>query len=250
MKILATKTLSITLRMARGTSTMMGLAVMLALTAGLASTALAAIPGDPLKLGRINTIGRITQLVGSTNNALLKIDNDSRGPDATALELQVDPKKPPLKTNSLTKVDNLHADLLDGRSAEQFANGVGGTAVEADKLDGKDSTAFAEGTGGKADDADKLDGEDSTVYFSSANTYFDSADAVGGKGGGTVLVFTGAPCDPGDRILNAGGAANAEDEMIEERPVGAAAWLVRIRDNGAPTTSTVVANCLDFPPLR
>lgn len=206
---------------------LVGLAVILALTVGLASTVLAAVPGDPFKLGRINAISKVTQLVGTTNNALLKVDNDSKGQSATALDLQVDPKKPPIRTNSLTKVENLHADLLDGRSADQFANGVGGTAVDADNLDGKDSTAFLPST-----------------------TYLDTADAVTGKGGGAMLFFTAAPCDPGDKILNAGGGANPEDDMIEERPVGAAAWLVRIRDNGAPTTSTVVANCIDLPPLR
>lgn len=247
-----------------------GLAVILALTVGFASTVLAAVPGDPFKLGRINVISKVTQLVGTTNNALLRIDNDSKGPSATALELEVDPKKPPIKTNSLTKVDNLHADLLDGRSAEQFANGVGGTAVDADRLDGRDSASFADGINGKAKDAsnadfasfagdaqnaqvasnaDKLDGKDSTAFLPS-ETYLDTADAVTGQGGGTMLVFSAFPCDPGDKILNAGGGANPEDDMIEERPTGANRWLVRIRDNGERTDSTVVANCIDFPPLR
>jgi hypothetical protein len=38
---------------------------------------LAAVPGDPFKLGRINTIGKITQLVSSADSAMLKIDNGS-----------------------------------------------------------------------------------------------------------------------------------------------------------------------------
>jgi hypothetical protein len=262
------KIVTITMAMARGTATMLGLAVMLAMVVGVGSTALAAVPGDPLKLGRINTVDALTQLIGARNNALLRISNDSRGLDATALDLQVDPKRPPMKTNSLTKVKNLHADLLDGRSADQFANGIGGTAVDADHLDGKDSSAFAAGTNGKAKDAfnadfasfagqvqlaqtatdaNNLDGKDSTDFLP-VDTYIDTADAVTGKGGGTMLVFIAAPCDPGDKILNAGGGANQEDDMIEERPTGANSWLVRIRDNGAPTTSTAVANCLDFPP--
>lgn len=254
--------------MARGTATMLGLAVMLAVVVSVGSTALAAVPGDPLKLGRINAVDAVTRLIGTKNNALLRIENDSKGLDATALDLQVDPQKPPLKTNSLTKVENLHADLLDGRSADQFANGIGGTAVDAERLDGKDSSAFAVGTNGKAKDAfnadfasfagqaqaaqfatdaNNLDGQDS-MDFLPVDTYLDTADAVTGKGGGTVLVFTAVPCDPGDKILNAGGGANPEDDMIEERPTGANSWLVRIRDNGTPTTSTAVANCLDFPP--
>jgi len=107
---------------------------------GLGTTALAAVPGDPFKLGRLNAVDALTQLVGSTNNALLKIDNDSKGTSATALDLQVDPKKPPMRVNSFARVDKLNADLVDGRSADQFANGIGGTAVDADNLDGRDST--------------------------------------------------------------------------------------------------------------
>lgn len=161
MKMPAKKVLSMTLWMARGTATMLGLAVMLAVVFGAGTAALAAVPGDPFKLGKINTIGKITQLVGSADSAVLKIDNDSKGANATALDLQVDPRKPPMRVDSFTRVEKLNADLLDGRDANQFVT-LGGKAFDSDHLDGKDSTAFASGTGGKADDADKLDGKDRT----------------------------------------------------------------------------------------
>jgi hypothetical protein len=121
MKVLTGKIVSATLRMARGTATMVGLVVMIALVLGIGTTALAAVPGDPFKLGRINTIGRITQLVGSTNNAMLRIENSSKGPDATALDLQVAPGKPPVRINSRVRVANLNADRLDGKDAATFA---------------------------------------------------------------------------------------------------------------------------------
>lgn len=103
--------------MGRSTATMMGLAVMVALVLGVATTALAAVPGDPFKLGKINPIDRLTALVGSTNDPMLKVDNSSSGDDATALDLQVEPGKPPMKVNSATRVARLNADRLDGQDA-------------------------------------------------------------------------------------------------------------------------------------
>ena len=54
---------------------MLGLAVVVS----VGSTALAAVPGDPLKLGRINTVDAVTRLIGTKNNALLRVENDSKG---------------------------------------------------------------------------------------------------------------------------------------------------------------------------
>lgn len=248
MKTTAKKAISITLWMARGTATVLGLAVMLAAVFGVGTAALAAVPGDPFKLGRINTVGKITQLVGSADSAMLEIDNDSKGANATALDLQVNPTKPPMRVDSFTKVEKLNADLLDGQSADQFVP-LGGKAFNSDNLDGRDSTSFANGIDGKANDADLLDGKDSTAFFS-GRTYLGASDAVTGEGGGTPLTISGVPCDPGDNILSAGGSARLEDDMIEERPTSSTSWLVRVRDNGEPTTTQVVAICADFPPLH
>jgi hypothetical protein len=115
------KNLSATLRMARGTATMMGFAVMLAVVLGVGTTALAAVPGDPFKLGKANAVNALTQLTGTTNNALLRIQNDSRGQGATALDLQVAPGKPPVRINYRVRVANLSADRLDGKDAATFA---------------------------------------------------------------------------------------------------------------------------------
>jgi hypothetical protein len=253
VKTMATKAMTITMAMARGTATMMGLAVMLAVVFGAGSTALAAVPGDPLKLGRINAVDALTQLIGTRNNALLRIENDSKGTSATALELQVDPKRPPIKTNSLTKVENLHADLLDGRSADQFANGIGGTAVDADKLDGKDSTAFASGTGGTANDADRLDGKDSAGYFS--GTFYDRIKSDTGPGNGFDNLV-GADCDQGDVALGGGGdllSVNSSDYLVATGPGVASegrSWFARFRDDGAASVHAAWVRCADFPPLR
>jgi hypothetical protein len=103
----------------KGTATMVGVAIMLALTVGLASTALAAVPGDPFKLGRTNTIDHISTLVGSASGALLKVDNEGSGP---ALDLQVEPDEAPMKVDSGTKVADLNSDEVDGQSADDFVS--------------------------------------------------------------------------------------------------------------------------------
>jgi hypothetical protein len=50
--------------------------------------------GAAFDLGRTNTVDALSRLVGSTNNALLKIDNDNGGASATVLDLRVEPPTP------------------------------------------------------------------------------------------------------------------------------------------------------------
>ncbi|HET7271535.1 MAG TPA: hypothetical protein VFI90_10680 [Rubrobacter sp.] len=110
----------------RATVFIVGLAVILALVVGIASAALAGTGvGDTFNLGRLNTVNRVSQLVGSTDNAMLRVDNNNAGTNATALDLQVEPGLTPMKVSSSTQVSNLNADLVDGRSASSFvANGT------------------------------------------------------------------------------------------------------------------------------
>jgi hypothetical protein len=117
MRKITKRVLSWTLWLSKGTATMVGFAVMLAVVLGVGTTALAAVPGDPFKLGRTNTIDHISTLVGSASGALLKVDNQGSGP---ALDLQVEPDEAPMKVDSGTKVANLNSDKLDGQSADDF----------------------------------------------------------------------------------------------------------------------------------
>jgi hypothetical protein len=105
----------------RATVFLVGLAVVLAVVMGLASAALAGTGvGATFNLGKTNTVNRLSQLAGSTDNALLRIDNNNAGTGATALNLEVEPGHTPMKVNSSTQVSNLNADLVDGRSASSF----------------------------------------------------------------------------------------------------------------------------------
>jgi hypothetical protein len=105
----------------RATTFLVGLAVILALTAGVASTALAGTGvGSAFNLGKTNTVSAISSLVGSVSGSSLLIDNNSTNSAATALNLQVEAGKSPMKVNSAAKVANLNADKLDGMDAGQL----------------------------------------------------------------------------------------------------------------------------------
>jgi hypothetical protein len=128
-KELAKKTmgaaLATTMWAGKATTFMVGLAVVLALTVGLASTALAGTGvGARFDLGKTNTVNAITKLVGSVAGPSLQLDNNSADANATALDLQVEPGKAPMRVNSGTTVANLSADKLDGKSASEI--GVNG----------------------------------------------------------------------------------------------------------------------------
>jgi len=101
-----------------------GLALVLALVVGVATTALAADPGDSFRLGQANTVDAMTRLTSAINNPVLGLDNNSANAAATALELRVEPGKAPMEVNSDAKVASLNADEVDGESADEI--GVNG----------------------------------------------------------------------------------------------------------------------------
>ena len=110
-----------------------GFAVGLAFILGVATTALAAVPGDPFELGQTNTINNaFTKLVGSNDgDAMLKVDNNSSAGGSRALDLRVEAGKAPLNVNSdAGKATNLNSDELDGKGADQI--GVNGLEVVSD----------------------------------------------------------------------------------------------------------------------
>jgi hypothetical protein len=111
----------------RATIFMVGLAVILALVFGIASSAFAR-NGKPFILGKAaNTATKVTGLIGkvATDSALV-VKNPSGG---SALDLSVgDPLAnpstktvAPLKVDSQAKVANLNSDQLDGKDSGQFA---------------------------------------------------------------------------------------------------------------------------------
>ncbi len=96
--------LSKVLWMGRATSTVVGLAIVLALVIGAASAALGA-DGDFFKIGRTNLADSVS-----------KLTKRGAGP---ALDLRVD-SGAPLAVNRQAKVDNLNADKLEGKYASSL----------------------------------------------------------------------------------------------------------------------------------
>lgn len=95
-----------------------GLAVILAVVLGVATTALAAVRGDPFRLGRINSIDRLSTLAGTTAKAMLRVDNNGTGP---ALSLEAGAGNPPVVVNAAAgTATNLDADELDGQDSSAF----------------------------------------------------------------------------------------------------------------------------------
>lgn len=218
MMYLVKKILSGTLWLGRGTATVMGLAVILALAVGLASTALAGTGvGARFDLGKTNTVNAISSLVGSVAGPALKIDNNSTGTGATALRLEVESGKPPMSVNSTTEVQGLNVDSLDGMTSSAFLQE---STDRGDFLPSSTYTAFTQ---------------------------------VTGPGGG-LTERQPAFCDFGDRVLSGGGGTREndgrEDDLLLSEPVGTSGWTATVRDNGSPSTVFGEALCADFPPLR
>ncbi|MDQ4126740.1 MAG: hypothetical protein M3151_02085 [Actinomycetota bacterium] len=111
-------------RIGRLTALALGLAVMLALVVGVASTAFGA-NGDPWLLGRGNVATAITKLAGAAgvNGPMLQLVNNNPDPNDTALDLQVQSGEAPMSVNSSTKVNNINADKLDGLDYSWFMRG-------------------------------------------------------------------------------------------------------------------------------
>ena len=95
MTAIAKKVFSATLLMARGTATVVGLAVILALVVGVASTALGANGGN-LVLGQNNVATALTKLTANVNGSTLQIANNNPGADDSALTLSVPDGEAPM----------------------------------------------------------------------------------------------------------------------------------------------------------
>ncbi len=118
---MAKKVATKAVRIARGTALVLGVALMLALVLGVATTAVAGTgAGATFNLGQTNTVGVLSKLVGSVGGPSLQIDNNSTDAAATALDLQVEAGKAPMKINSSALVANLNADKVDGLNASQL----------------------------------------------------------------------------------------------------------------------------------
>jgi hypothetical protein len=186
-----------------------GLAVTLVHLFGVVTTALAAVPGDPLKLGQLNAINALTRLVGDHEGAVLLIDNNSGVSNARALDLRVESGRAPIVVNpEAATAKNLSADELDGKSSEAFL---------------------------------------------SASVYEVRRDIVITP---NILRAALVECDEGDVALGGGYAGLGPDTQITSDsrgtfPLDPSALGFNIRNSSAQEDNiSLLANCVDLPPLR
>jgi hypothetical protein len=97
-----------------------GLALVLALVVGVASTALSATGGNFI-LGQNNAADVLTRLTGNVNGSAMQIVNNNPDANDSALNLSVQAGEAPMRVNSGTVVTNLNADKLDGNHSSAFA---------------------------------------------------------------------------------------------------------------------------------
>ena len=104
----------------RTVSMVFGLALVMALVIGAASTAWSATGGNFI-LGKANGASKVSKLTASVAGPALALVNQSTGAAATALNLNVASGKPPLKVNAAAgTATNLSADELDGKDSSVF----------------------------------------------------------------------------------------------------------------------------------
>ncbi len=208
--------------LAKGAALFGGLAVTLALVFGVATAALAAVPGDPFRLGQSNTISNaLTTLVGSNDGAaMLKVDNDSSAGGSRALDLRVEPGKQPI---------NVNADA--GKA----------TNLDADELDGKDSSAFLQRS--------TADGS-----FLPRRTYTEYGGRV--TGDTASLTSAVASCDAEDKALSGGYSfdqrINGFEFVIYSEIVSGDEYTMVWDSTGENPAGAVTPNvtCADFLPLH
>ena len=194
----------------RATVFMVGFAVILALTVGVASAAFGANGGNFI-LGQTNAASAITKLAGAAGVAgpSLQIDNNSTNAAATALDLQVEPGKAPMKVNSDTQVANLNADKLDGKNSSDFVPTE--LYVESDTF---------------------------TVSSGSSGVFSAFCDP------GDVAVSGGYAGGLGGLLRSSSAVLQNRPDALEER------WMVGLSTGTVGDTLVVFVRCADFPPLR
>jgi hypothetical protein len=200
-----------------------GIGVSVALVLGAATVALAAVPGDPFKLGKVNIIsGATTTLRGSfegipvgtrpvlevvqeqgSGGPALRVENASTGLGGQALQLKVQPNRSPISVNADAGKSNLNVDRLDGKTEEDF--------VSASRIYGvsqlKDNTS------------------------------------------GDKIVFFSMGCDQGDVAISGGGNAVDDNDAINDLFPSAGSYQISFQDN-EPTGSKFRAIMLCSDPSK
>jgi hypothetical protein len=221
-------------------------ALIAAVVSGLVSAGAAVATTQAFTLGTTNRVNAPTSVTnwqsnGTTVNAvdaaLLTLDNKSTTANATPLSLLAAPNRAPLKVNTQTKVANLNADQLDGRSSEYFLPKTG-KAADSDKLGGQPQSYYLPAAG-KAVDSDKLDGLDSASFVRG----WEYVVSVGNLGPGEVHSYV-AICPYPKRVLGGGWTYepwNEQFKIYRSVPEGQGnGWYIAARNTGTSAVDVYV----------
>jgi hypothetical protein len=209
------------IRVGRATMLAIGVGVVLALVLGFATVALAAVPGDPFKLGMVNIISNATTALKGT------------APDGGAiLQLQRDSGKGP---------------VLDIKNTNLASNSRG---VNIEVAPGQVPITVVPGAGKASNlNVDQLDGKDQQDFLSASRVYrVGTPQPVDGPGGGKDVLLTapnGLSCDDGDVAIGGGGnAIDIEDDLNNITPFGSS-YQIEFQDNDAASKFTGFVMCSD-----
>lgn len=213
------------IRVGRATALAIGVGVVLAVVLGFATVALAAVPGDPFKLGKVNVINNANTVLrgGSTSGPglepLLEVKRDGGG------------------VGPALRVENANTGV------------IGGDGIEIKVGPGKDPISVNP-EAGKAIflNADRLDGKTEEDFLSASRIYADTALKSREGGPGSRVAFTGADlaCDEGDVLIEAGATAGGvEDDLSTVTPASARSATILIQDNDGANNHRATLLCSD-----
>jgi hypothetical protein len=225
--------------MARATTVVVGVAIMLGLIFGVATSAFGANGGNFILGSLNNTATAITKLTGTVGGGpALHVSNPSTATGSRALDLQVATGKAPMRVNSGTKVTNLNADKLDGKEASAFASYTRTVVVTPVGTDTQNGTALLNALAGITDASQTkkylLYVEPGTYNLGSSTLQMKQHVDIQGSGEGNTLITSSTSA--------------TQDTCAKSTVLGANDAELRfltVRNTGTATTASCVVAVLN-----
>lgn len=215
------------IRVGRATALAIGVGVVLALVLGVGTAALAAVPGDPFKLGQVNVL----------NNATTALRGS--GPSGPGLAPLLEVKREGTGSGPALRVENTKTSV------------VGGDGIEVKVGPGKEPISVNLDAGKSNLNVDRLDGKTEEDFLSASRIYSKTALKTGPGGGGAVNFSAldgseGLACDEGDVALWAGATAGGPTDFLQSViPASSRSFAAIIRDNDEPNNHRATIVCSD-----
>ena len=214
-------------RAGRATALAIGVGVVLALVLGVATVALAAVPGDPFRLGKVNVINDATTTLRGSFQGL------------------------PVGTRPILEVVQEQGSGGPAMRVENAQGGIGREGIRIKVAQGNTPISVNPEAGKANLNVDRLDGMSDEDFLSASRVYSKTALKTGPGGGGAVN-FTaldgsqGLACDEGDVALWAGATAGGATDFLQSViPASSRSFAAIIRDNNEPNNHRATIVCSD-----